>query len=71
MLIIHKVFDQNMFHIVTENQWWFILFLAGLILFKVIATSITFGAGGVGGVFAPTLFLVVLQVLFLLCFLTH
>ena len=30
--------------------------LLGLILFKVIATSITFGAGGVGGIFAPTLF---------------
>ncbi|MCF8309134.1 MAG: chloride channel protein [Bacteroidales bacterium] len=30
--------------------------LLGLILFKVVATSITFGAGGVGGIFAPTLF---------------
>jgi chloride channel protein, CIC family len=32
-----------------------ILFLI-LLLFKVVATSITFGSGGVGGVFAPTLF---------------
>ena len=32
-----------------------ILFLI-VIFFKVIATSITFGSGGVGGVFAPTLF---------------
>lgn len=32
-----------------------ILFLL-VLLFKVIATSITFGSGGVGGVFAPTLF---------------
>ena len=32
------------------------LFLLGLILFKIIATSLTFGAGGIGGVFAPTLF---------------
>lgn len=50
------VFGQNYFHLVTENNWWIILFLMGLIVFKVIATSITFGAGGVGGVFAPTLF---------------
>jgi len=33
------------------------LFMAGLILFKVVASSSTNGAGGVGGVFAPTLFL--------------
>ena len=33
------------------------LFMAGLILLKVIATSSTNGAGGIGGIFAPTLFL--------------
>lgn len=33
------------------------LFIAGMILFKVVASSSTNGAGGVGGVFAPTLFL--------------
>lgn len=32
-----------------------ILFLL-LLLFKVVATSLTFGSGGVGGIFAPTLF---------------
>ena len=50
------VFGQNYFEMVTENSWWIILFLLGLVVFKVVATSITFGAGGVGGVFAPTLF---------------
>ncbi len=33
------------------------LFMAGLILFKVFASSSTNGAGGVGGIFAPTLFI--------------
>ncbi len=33
------------------------LFFLGLMLFKVVATSSTNGAGGVGGIFAPTLFL--------------
>jgi CIC family chloride channel protein len=33
------------------------LFMAGLVLLKVIATSSTNGAGGIGGIFAPTLFL--------------
>lgn len=32
------------------------LLLLGMVLTKVIATAITFGAGGVGGIFAPTLF---------------
>lgn len=53
---VSGVFSQNYFDIVTENNWWIITFLLGLVIFKVIATSITFGAGGVGGVFAPTLF---------------
>ena len=34
-----------------------ILFMAGLVLLKVIASSSTNGAGGVGGIFAPTLFI--------------
>ncbi len=33
----------------------FFIFLI-VLLFKVVATSLTFGSGGVGGVFAPTLF---------------
>ena len=33
------------------------LFMLGLILLKVVASSSTNGAGGVGGIFAPTLFL--------------
>jgi CIC family chloride channel protein len=33
------------------------LFMAGLVFLKVIASSSTNGAGGVGGIFAPTLFI--------------
>jgi len=53
---IYKVISNNIFHIQADNVLIIILFLIGLILFKVVATSLTFGAGGVGGVFAPTLF---------------
>jgi CIC family chloride channel protein len=51
---------------VLANSWWFNkiqdpwIFLGailGIILLKVIATGVTTGAGGVGGVFAPSLFL--------------
>jgi CIC family chloride channel protein len=36
--------------------WVFVLFVLGLLLLKVVAMAITTGSGGVGGVFAPSLF---------------
>ena len=39
------------------NPWIIILLLAGLTFAKVVATSLTFGAGGVGGIFSPMLFM--------------
>ncbi len=40
-----------------QGTHYLIIFLVLVILFKVVATSVTFGAGGVGGIFAPTLFI--------------
>ncbi len=40
-----------------HNPWIFLLAIALIILFKVVATAVTTGGGGVGGVFAPSLFL--------------
>ncbi len=42
---------------ISNNFWSLTLFLIGLVLLKVLASSSTNGAGGVGGIFAPTLFL--------------
>jgi len=53
---ITEIISENIFHINIDNTWIIITFLFGLVLFKVVAMSFTFGAGGVGGVFAPTLF---------------
>ncbi|HHC80047.1 MAG TPA: chloride channel protein [Flavobacteriia bacterium] len=50
------VLKYNYFNISGDHILLIILFLVGLVTFKVIAMSITFGAGGIGGVFAPTLF---------------
>lgn len=47
----------NLFNAYLENIWVVVLLLAGLVLFKIIATSLTFSAGGVGGIFAPVLFM--------------
>jgi CIC family chloride channel protein len=40
-----------------EYPWIFLGAVLGIILLKVVATGVTTGAGGVGGVFAPSLFL--------------
>ena len=47
---IDKVLTNNIFHSVANNIWIVITLLIGLILFKVVAMSLTFGGGGVGGV---------------------
>ena len=51
-----KIISLNLFEFPGEGILYVILFLILLVTFKVIAMSITFGAGGIGGVFAPTLF---------------
>ena len=53
---IQSVISNNIFHVEVDNVILVIAFMLGLVLFKVVATSLTFGAGGVGGIFAPTLF---------------
>ena len=61
---INKVFnglgssllDNSVFFGMEKNPWFFFLFLLLLIFFKVIAMTATTAAGGVGGVFAPSLF---------------
>jgi len=40
-----------------ENLFLALLFLVAVVLVKAIAVTVTFGAGGVGGIFAPTLFM--------------
>jgi CIC family chloride channel protein len=43
------------FQVVEENIWLIILLLAGVMIFKAVAMTVTFSAGGVGGIFIPTL----------------
>lgn len=40
-----------------ENSYLVLLVLAGILIFKVFAMSVTTASGGIGGVFAPTLFM--------------
>ena len=40
-----------------QHGWTILILLAAIILLKAFATALTFGAGGVGGTFAPALFI--------------
>ncbi len=51
------LFEQTIYSSYVGNFGVLILVFVLLLLFKVVATSATFGAGGVGGIFAPSLFL--------------
>jgi len=52
-----KILEFNFLNLDHSNIWVIIGLLTGLLLLKVIASCLTFGAGGVGGIFAPTLFM--------------
>ncbi len=54
---VHFLFEKSLFSNFSYNYTNIALLLLGVIFLKVIATAFTFGAGGVGGIFAPTLFM--------------
>lgn len=49
--------SNSLFFEETDNTLFLLLFLVGVMLIKPVATALTIGAGGSGGVFAPSLFL--------------
>ncbi|HEX2985161.1 MAG TPA: chloride channel protein, partial [Ignavibacteriales bacterium] len=52
----HELLSGSFFYFYANNQWFMLAFIGAIILIKVFATSITVGAGGNGGIFAPSLF---------------
>ncbi|MBN2347437.1 MAG: chloride channel protein [Bacteroidales bacterium] len=53
---LNYLFDNTFYSGLAGNNIAIIIFLILVLLTKVVAASITFGSGGIGGVFAPTLF---------------
>lgn len=51
-----QIFDGSIFYGYRENVWMVMVFILLIILTKVFATSATNGGGGVGGTFAPSLY---------------
>jgi CIC family chloride channel protein len=54
----YEILLNNSFFTAFSGNQWFIVLVALIIVFvKIIATSVTIGAGGNGGIFAPSLFI--------------
>lgn len=51
------LFRNSLFEELPREMWLIMGLTAAVVLFKIVAASLTFGAGGVGGIFAPTLFM--------------
>lgn len=51
-----SIVNNSIFYSDRLNEWWILGFIAALVLLKSFATSATNGAGGVGGTFAPSLY---------------
>lgn len=49
--------NNSLFFQWKDNGYILYIFLAGVLIFKVFAMAATTGSGGVGGIFAPTLFM--------------
>ncbi|MCG8701179.1 MAG: chloride channel protein, partial [Bacteroidales bacterium] len=52
----HLLFEGAIYERFEHKIFFTVLVLFLILILKVIATSVTFGAGGVGGIFAPSLF---------------
>ena len=50
------IFENSLFYSFREIDWVILIYIVAIIFFKVIAMATTNAAGGVGGTFAPSLF---------------
>lgn len=50
------LFNNSIFFNLQDTEWILLIYVAAIMFFKVIAMSTTNAAGGVGGTFAPSLF---------------
>ncbi|MBN2347436.1 MAG: chloride channel protein [Bacteroidales bacterium] len=54
---LSELTNGSLFYQYRESLLWIIVFLILVLFFKVVAMASTNGSGGVGGIFAPTLFM--------------
>ena len=51
-----ELFNNTLFYSLSEADWFLVVYLIAVMLFKVVTMATTNAAGGVGGTFAPSLF---------------
>jgi len=51
-----SLFKNSLFSLIPFSPWTIFIFTCLVVLLKIVATSITLGSGGNGGIFAPSLF---------------
>lgn len=51
-----SVLDRSFFFGLGDSPWVMIVYLSLIVIFKILASTATTSAGGVGGIFAPSLF---------------
>ncbi len=54
---VDTMFENSFFHPYVDRELTFLIVLVAIVFFKAIATAVTCSSGGVGGTFAPSLFL--------------
>ncbi len=54
---VSQLTNNSFFYEYRYDLWMFVLYLFLILIFKAFATSLTTGSGGIGGVFAPSLFM--------------
>ena len=52
-----QLLNNSLFYDMRSQEWVLVAFLGAVILFKAVAVAITLGSGGLGGYFAPSLFI--------------
>ena len=53
----NELLNQSVFYGWKDNNYLVMMVLVMILILKVVATASTIGAGGIGGIFAPTLFM--------------
>jgi CIC family chloride channel protein len=53
----NELINEGIFFQLKDDPWFLIAVIFSILVFKAIATAVTTGSGGVGGIFAPSLFM--------------
>lgn len=53
----NELINEGLFFGLKDDPWFLLVVIFSILIFKAIATAVTTGSGGVGGIFAPSLFM--------------